>query len=255
MASLSFALSFSCVASIFAFARPCAELLERLGTGHTLAQLFGVALATQIGTWPLTAFGFLVIAPYAPLANAAVVPVVGVALLSGFATLIASPIPALAHPIANITISLVDWIATVVRLVARLPGAHVIVTPPPTWTIVAYDASLALFALAVHRKRLRRVAAIGVAATTALCLWPPHTNARDLIITAIDVGQADSILIQTPSGHAYLVDGGGRLESGSSSNGTDTAELIGERIVVPFLIRRGIHHLDGILLSHPHGEQ
>ena len=252
--SLSFALSFSCVAAIFAFARPCTQWFADRGIGHTIAALFGVAIATQLGTWPLTAYGFLVIAPFAPIANAVVVPVVGIAMIVGFAAILATPIPALAHAIANVAISLVDWIANVVRIVSQLPSAHIVATPPPIWAIVAYDAALALFALALARERLVRRAAIGVACATALCLWPPRTATHDLTITAIDVGQADSLLIQTPNGHAFLVDGGGRLESGSAQSGNSQAEDIGERIVVPFLIRHGIHHLDAVILSHPHGD-
>jgi competence protein ComEC len=252
--SLSFALSFSCVAAIFAFARPCTALLERFGARPVIAQLFGVAFATQLGTWPLTAFGFLVIAPYAPVANAAVVPVVAIAMLAGFAALIASPVPLLAHAIANIAISLVDWIVWVVRFVASLPGAHIIATPPPFWTIVAYDAALALFAVALQHRRLARPAFALVAIATCLCLWPPRPPDDRLRITAIDVGQADSLLIQTPAGHAYLVDGGGKLESGSAGVGGSSAEAVGERVVVPFLIRSGIHHLNAVLVSHPHGD-
>jgi competence protein ComEC len=252
--SLSFALSFSCVAAIFAFARPCTQWFADRGTGHTIATLLGVAIATQLGTWPLTAYGFLVIAPFAPIANAVVVPVVGIAMIAGFAAILATPIPALSHAIANVAIALVDWIANVVRVVSQFPSAHIVATPPPIWTIVVYDVALVLFAIALARERLVRVAAIGVACATAVCLWPPRLATHELTITAIDVGQADSLLIQTPNGHAFLVDGGGRLESGSPQSGNSQAEAIGERIVVPFLIRCGIHRLDAVLASHPHGD-
>jgi competence protein ComEC len=252
--SLSFALSFSCVAAIFAFARPCTQWFADRGTGHTIATLLGVAIATQLGTWPLTAYGFLVIAPFAPIANAVAVPVVGIAMIAGFAAILATPIPALSHAIANVAISLVDWIANVVRIVSQFPSAHIVATPPPICTIVAYDVALVLFAIALARERLVRVAAIGVACATAVCLWPPRLATHELTITAIDVGQADSLLIQTPNGHAFLVDGGGRLESGSPQSGNSQAEAIGERIVVPFLIRHGIHRLDAVLASHPHGD-
>ncbi len=255
VASLSFALSFSCVAAIFAFARPIAQWFEERGAHHGLAALAGVALATQCGTWPLTAFGFLVIAPYAPLANAAVVPIVGIAMLVGFAALVASPVPPVANAIANVAISLVDWIATVVRCVAQLPGAHIIATPPPPWAIALYDLALAILAWSLAHGAFRKRSFCAVAIAAALCLWPPHLPAEKLTIAAIDVGQADSLLIVTPKGHAFLVDGGGRLESGAASaNATSRAEDIGVRTVVPFLIRRGIHHLDAVLLTHPHGD-
>ncbi len=253
LTSVSFALSFSCVAAIFAFAKPIAEALESIGAPHLVREALAVAFATQLGTWPLTASAFLVIAPYAPLANALVVPIVGVAMLGGFVTLALAPIPMLAGIAANVETSFVDWIVAVVRVVASLPLAHVVATPPPPWTIAVYDGALVVAAIALHHGRTKRAIAI-VACGSALCLWPPRVPNHDLRIVAIDVGQADALLIRTPTGHAYLVDAGGRLERGPQVAGASSSEEIGERIVVPFLIRNGIHHLDAVLLSHPHGD-
>jgi len=251
--SVSFGLSFSCVAAIFAFASPLAHALEDRGVPHLAAQLLAVTLATQLGTWPLTAAAFLVIAPYAPLANAAVVPVVGVAMLAGFVTLVVAPLPPLAALGANVETSLVDWIVAAVRFSGTLPGAHVVATPPPEWTIVVYDLALAAAAFTMRYGRVGVAAAL-IAAASALCLWPPRATSHDLVVTAIDVGQADALLIRTPRGHAFLVDAGGRLERGPQLAGDSEAEDVGTRIVVPFLVRAGIHHLDAVLLSHPHGD-
>ncbi|MGA7094511.1 MAG: ComEC/Rec2 family competence protein, partial [Candidatus Cybelea sp.] len=92
-----------------------------------------------------------------------------------------------------------------------------------------------------------------VALATAFVLLPPRGIDHRLRITVLDVGQADAIVVETPRGHALLVDAGGRLEHGAQINGS-VAEQVGERIVVPFLLRRGIHALDVIVLSHPHGD-
>ena len=251
--SVSFALSFSCVAAIFAFAGPIARACGDARVPHLLSEAIGVSLATQIGTWPLTAAIFLVIAPYAPLANLLVVPVVGVAMIVGFLTLVVSPVAILVTMVANIETSLCDWIVAVVRFVATLPGAHVVATPPPMWTIVAYDLACVVAAVALARERFR-IAIVTIAAASALCLWPPRASTHTLRITAIDVGQADALLIQTPNGHALLVDAGGRLERGPPIGGVSIAETVGERVVVPYLIRAGVHHLDAVLLSHPHGD-
>ena len=76
----------------------------------------------------------------------------------------------------------------------------------------------------------------------------------DLRITFLDVGQADAAVIETPSGHVLMIDTGGRLELGKSADDGSQAEAVGERIVVPFLIRHGIHHVDAVLITHPHGD-
>jgi len=251
--SVSFALSFSCVAAIFGFASPLAGMIRRLGLPQFVSGALAVSLATQLGTWPLTAATFLVIAPYAPLANVLVVPVVGVAMLVGFVALASSGVAPLAFAVGNVETSLLDFIVATVRAVGTLPGAHIIATPPPIWAIVVYDIACIVAAAALRRERIALASGV-LALATALCLWPPRAIDPDLVVTAIDVGQADALLIQTPHGHADLVDAGGRLEHGNAPLTTSTAENVGERIVVPFLIRRGIHHLDAVLLSHPHGD-
>ncbi|MTV47387.1 MBL fold metallo-hydrolase [Heliobacillus mobilis] len=63
------------------------------------------------------------------------------------------------------------------------------------------------------------------------------TNVTDLTVHFIDVGQADSILIQTPAGQAVLVDGGNRDDGPS---------------VVKYLRSQGISRLDAIIATHPH---
>ena len=65
--------------------------------------------------------------------------------------------------------------------------------------------------------------------------WP----SPDLQITCLDVGQGDGIVIQTPEGKNYLIDGG-------SSSKTST----GRYQMLPFLKSRGISRIDGIFISH-----
>jgi competence protein ComEC len=102
--------------------------------------------------------------------------------------------------------------------------------------------------------KLRLAAFTIIALACALVLWPPRPARHELRITFIDVGQGDAILVQTPRGHTLMIDTGGKLERGRSDDGSSVAEAVGERVVVPFLIRQGIHHVDAILLTHPHGD-
>lgn len=68
-----------------------------------------------------------------------------------------------------------------------------------------------------------------------------HRNAG-LKVTLLDVGQGESIFIQTPSGRAILIDGG-------TIAGTEHGK-VGNSVIVPYLQAHGIKRLDAVLLTH-----
>jgi competence protein ComEC len=60
----------------------------------------------------------------------------------------------------------------------------------------------------------------------------------------LDVGQGDAFVIQTPSKQVYIID------AGLGGWGMDSAE----RVILPFLTYQGIHHVDGLIISHAHAD-
>ena len=69
-----------------------------------------------------------------------------------------------------------------------------------------------------------------------------------LEMTAIDVGQGDSILLVSPQGKTLLVDTGGLPQWMHSDFD------IGEDVVSPYLWSRGIHRLDAVAITHAHSD-
>lgn len=253
VATPSFALSFSCVAGIFTLAPLVERVVDRAATlPHHVREALVLSVSTQIATWPLTAAIFLQFGSYGLPANLAVVPCVAATMALGAAQLLLSWCAPLAQACANLNSWLLAWMLSAVRTLASLPYAAIPMTPAPAWCIALYDAAL-LAAPTLVRRHAHTAACVAAMFATGLVLWPPHVDDRRLRITVLDVGQADAIVIQTPRGHALIVDAGGRLERGPQSDGS-SAEQVGERIVVPFLLRHGIHALDAVILSHPHGD-
>jgi competence protein ComEC len=250
--SASFWLSFCCVGAIFALVLPLESFIETFELPHRAREAIVLTLATQIGTWPITAAVFLQFSPYSAVANVAIVPIVPVTMALGACQLIASPIPALAQAIAHLNQWPLAWTTNLVHVLATLPLATIPMTPAPVWCIAIYEATLLCAGwLFTRGARTQAVALLLFAAS--LVINPPQAIDSRLRITVLDVGQADSIVIETPAHHTILVDAGGRLERGPQ--GSDSvAERVGERIVVPFLLRRGIHALDAIIISHQHGD-
>jgi competence protein ComEC len=251
--TVSFALSFSCVGAIVLFARPLGRALERWTMPDKVREALALTIATQLGVWPLSAATFGVVAPYAVLANAAVVPATGVAMIAGIATIVLAHVPVLGGAAASIAAYVVDAVLWVVGAVAALPGARVWVAPPPALAIVAYDAVAVAAALALRRDARLAAAliALGSAGVLATTLRLPDGR---LTITMLDVGQGDAIVVRTPRGHTILIDSGGRLERGPGADGRSPAELVGERVVLAYLKRQGIRRIDLLVNTHPHGD-
>ncbi|MBV8066458.1 MAG: DNA internalization-related competence protein ComEC/Rec2 [Candidatus Eremiobacteraeota bacterium] len=253
VATTSFALSFSCVGAIFACAGPLERWIElRISLPHRVREALVLSLATQLGLWPLQAATFLQFTPYAVVANLAIVPCVAATMALGAAQLAVAWSAPLAQAIANCNSWLLAWMLGVVTALAAIPGAAIVMTPAPSWCIAVYDAAL-LAAPLLWRHGARTLAAAAVALSVTFVLWPPRGIDSRLRITVLDVGQADAIVVQSPRGYALLVDAGGRLERGAQSSGS-VAEAVGERIVVPYLLRHAIHGLDAVVISHPHGD-
>ena len=253
VATASFALSFSCVSAIFACAAPLERWVEaRIALPARAREAVVLSLATQVGIWPLGAAVFLQFTPYSVAANFAVVPCVAATMALGAAQLAFAWIAPLAQACANLDSWLIAWTFAVVRTVGELPGAVVPMTPAPAWCIAAYDVTIVSAPL-LWRRGARTIALAAVFVASAWVLWPPRALDARLRVTVLDVGQADAIVVQTPRGHAILVDAGGRLERGAQGDDS-VAERVGERTVVPFLLRHGIHELDAVVISHPHGD-
>jgi competence protein ComEC len=144
------------------------------------------------------------------------------------------------------------------HLSARVAGWHAALEPawrvpdPPAWLAVAFPAALLACALLIRKQRFRAPAIAAVLGLFVLLLWQPWPGPQHpgtLEVTAIDVGQGDSLLVVLPRGETILIDGGGRLVYGRQRKSNLD---IGEDVVSPYLWSRGIRHLDVMVATHAH---
>ncbi|HEX5323096.1 MAG TPA: ComEC/Rec2 family competence protein [Capsulimonadaceae bacterium] len=94
---------------------------------------------------------------------------------------------------------------------------------------------------------------LSIAPVLLLMVMLPGTLRRPhhpLRFIALDVGQGDCLLVETPSDRVLLIDGGGRSDALPGAGSSD----VGERVVVPFLRHEGINRVDVLILTHPHGD-
>jgi competence protein ComEC len=82
---------------------------------------------------------------------------------------------------------------------------------------------------------------LGAVSLLPLLVWPGERPSEgELWVTALDVGQGSAIVLETRD-RVWLYDAGPRYSTDADA---------GERVVLPYLRRRGIEVLDGMIVSH-----
>ncbi|HUV97075.1 MAG TPA: ComEC/Rec2 family competence protein, partial [Acidobacteriaceae bacterium] len=162
--------------------------------------------------------------------------------------------PALAVPSGAVTALLLHAISWLIHVFGNLAASSLRTPNPPTWSLICFAAAwIAALWLVRLSRRWKLVALAAIFVGSLLVLWPvPITRHRGVMeVTAIDVGQGDSLLIVTPDGHTLLVDAGGPV----GGPRTDDPQFdIGEEVVSQYLWSRHIRRLDAVALTHAHSD-
>ncbi|PHJ37177.1 hypothetical protein P378_17900, partial [Desulforamulus profundi] len=228
--------------------------------------LIAVPLAAQLATLPLVVLYFNLVSLVSVLANLLTAYLVALIMLfSG----ISLPVGVIFLPLAGFinasTGLLTDLFLWLVQFCSALPGAARYIPAPPLWLVFLYYLLLVgVFELlrrprwqdklkhilgdAVVKGRSHRIGLgclVFLLLTVAWLAWPINNR---LELHFIDVGQGDSTLIVTPNQGTVLVDAGGWRDELLTGRGA------GNQVVVPYLHRLGINHLDVLIITHPHAD-
>ncbi|HVN67804.1 MAG TPA: ComEC/Rec2 family competence protein, partial [Candidatus Sulfotelmatobacter sp.] len=233
--------------------------------------LLAITLAPLLVTAPLIAFYFSQLSLISIISNLLVLPWVEYLTILGFFTTVIGFIflPA-AQVLGGTLYLLVLLIDKTTVYLAALPEACLYIKAPSLIIISGYY--LGLIALVeVLRKEgkimTKKRLVFALVLILSVSVWDrafsaPTLGKRQLTVTVIDVGQGDSILVEPPDGKKILIDGGGVDRGGESggdpaireSGDPGSDDPIGGKVVVPFLHRKGIDHLDLVILTHPHAD-
>jgi len=184
-------------------------------------------------------------------ANVLVLPLAGIMLNSGIVAIALSYISMpFAHVAARTAALALHWTLACVRWLADFHVSQWRVSDPAPLLVLLAAAGIFLALITVRRQR-----AVALAGTAALfissgivAVYHPKAKIESgkLEVTAIDVGQGDSILVISPQGRTMLIDGGG------STSQVPSEFDFGEDVVAPYLWSRGLERLDTVVLTHAH---
>ncbi|MRX09892.1 DNA internalization-related competence protein ComEC/Rec2 [Pseudoduganella sp. FT25W] len=192
--------------------------------------------AVTLGLVPITMLLFGQVSVVSPLANAVAIPLISLVVTP--LALIGSMMPAvLSAPVLTLAHWLVELLALCLQWFSAMRYAVWSAPQPPFW-LFCWAMLGTLWLLAPRGWPVRWL---------GLATWIPllaaeasHPPPGRLTVTAFDVGQGMSLLIET-SGHRLLYDTGPAYSPESNA---------GNRVLLPYLRARGISALDGVIVSH-----
>jgi competence protein ComEC len=193
-------------------------------------------------------------------ANIFAIPFIGVLLPLGIATFASSLLSLWLAALPGAALAgLLHGLTAVIGALANASLADLRTPGPTIAAVLAACACLVFCCWAVRRSRgAVWLASAALLLAAVFALWPAGTTALRgrLEVTAIDVGQGDSLLVVSPEGRTMLIDAGGptgAAANAENAKGTPAFD-VGEEIVSPYLWSRRIRRLDIVVLTHAHSD-
>ena len=236
--SISFQLSVGCMAGVFLFQEKIGDWMKKRIPGF-LANGIAVSLSAMAVTTPLVAWYFGSVSLVGILTNILVLWVVSVIFYGIMAVCLLSHFwTAAAGAVAWVTAWPIRYVLGVAKLLARFPLAAVYTESVYIvfWLILCYVLLLVfLCSGGRHPGALLCCGVLGLAMALAISWGEPLLD--HCRVTVLDVGQGQSILLQS-GGKTWMVDCGGSSDTQAADKAAET------------LLSQGVFRLDGIILTH-----
>lgn len=197
--------------------------------GRFLVRLVAGSVAAWVGLVPLMAVYFHLFTPLALLANVVVVPVLGLIMGLGIASMVTSPLgTVLAVGFNNANYLLVEAVRWIVEGMVRFVGGYWYVQAPHGAWIAAYYGALVT--------GLRWRLAWWSVPVVMVGMFAHEWLSPKVEITVLDTARGGAVFVNVPGEREdWLLDGGD--------------EAAGRRVVLPFLRWAGVDRLGGMALT------
>ncbi|WP_073064795.1 DNA internalization-related competence protein ComEC/Rec2 [Fodinibius roseus] len=248
--TVGFQLSFGAVYIILLAAPVITQILPdrlRFRWYGTPLMVVVISLIVQVGLFPLLGYYFGEFSIIGPLANAFVVPFLGIVVPLSLALLpVALGWAGVARALNTPADYFLSHLNRFVTVIAGWEWSWMPVHIESALLFVSWTSAL-FFIASVRIPRLRWkwlsivLFLLCINQGQKLCT---KLQPADLQLMVFDVGQGDATLIRTPGGKHYLID------TGLWQPGYNSARYI----LIPYLRAEGIRRLEGVFLSHPHAD-
>jgi competence protein ComEC len=275
--TVGFQLSYAATLAIIYAGKPLSGLLSALHCPRFLNAPLTVTLAAQLGVIPLTVYHFYTLSTGALLFNLVLMPLMG--LIVGFGmsgAVISLFLPRIGALLINASYPLLEMMIKITSL-GDHPLLYMPVRPPGLAMIIGYYIVCLIIIFFYYKRqdglltggndssperiiaariiaflKLEKVGTgrviIFILAVVVIIAWGGiyYGDVHALRVTFIDVGQGASAFIESPCGATILIDAGGK-----PAYYGDPGE-VGEMIVMPFLLYKGVKKIDLAVITHPH---
>jgi len=210
-----------------------------------LVEIVAISACAQIATLPIILYYFNSLPLISLAANIPVIPLSGVILIGGFAAVLAEALlPGLGVRVLKPVGALLTLLINMVHGFSVVPFSHLTVPRPSPWGLWLIFAACGLLFYWQEPRVRKWLLAVTILLLNLMVWRQVRADPHALRVTFFDVGQGDAALFEFPDRRTLLVDGGDR-----------TAKIdYGERVIGPYLRRRGIRRITDVVITHPHAD-
>ena len=258
--TVSFQLSFAAVLGIL-FLLPVLKKLLQTSNIETAPRSFNqkffcwilagllVSLVANLVTAPIALYSFNRFSTVGPLANLIIEPLICLwSLSAGFLSI---PFIFIKPEVGSLLLQIgamgLDLAIRIAAYLSSFSFSTIWLPTPSLWVIFIYFFNLLFFASTGWKKKWTSLLSLTILAGCIVLFFQPLAQYQpgevdSFQISYLDVGQGTATLLEYPSGYRILIDGGG--SSFATTN-------VGERLIAPFLWKKGIRNIDAVAITHP----
>lgn len=210
----------------------------------SIIAVFAVSFVAWMTSAGILLYNFYVIQPLTSIWTVIASPFIAVISFAGYLKLLVGLVlPSAASMLDIIIKPLSVCLIWIVKHIANVDLSQVLIGHISIWLIVFYYCTI-LFIAFVHFKRslVKKAVSVAMILTVIIFLgaarWQ-RTHRDNLMMTCLDIGHGQAILVQLPGKANILFDAGSLYKND-----------IGRRVVTPFLDYSGISRIDAIVVSH-----